>query len=213
MTNPYRTLGVKPTATIEEITKAYRRKAKQLHPDTNPGDEKARQKYLEVDEAYRVLSDPDLRAEYDRTGKAPSRKGTPVDKEHAELAAILQPILLEVLHNADSLMGGVRTCRVVDRIRERLNQMIQSAERHRTAVEKGITNLKHISGRFKVKDDKPNVLEDIVRAQLSGVEAELARTVTELDKLTRVKAYLANVSYDFGSDGFVSSSRMISDGL
>jgi DnaJ-class molecular chaperone len=64
--DPYTTLGVKKDATQDEIQKAYRRLAKKLHPDLNPGDKTAEDKFKEVSAAYNLLSDPDKRARFDR---------------------------------------------------------------------------------------------------------------------------------------------------
>ncbi len=66
----YEVLGVEKTATADEIKKAYRKKAIQYHPDKNPGDKEAEEKFKEAAEAYDVLSDPDKRARYDRFGHA-----------------------------------------------------------------------------------------------------------------------------------------------
>jgi molecular chaperone DnaJ len=66
----YEVLGVTRTATEVEITKAYRVLAKQYHPDRNIGDDEAKIKYAEVDEAYSVLNDQGKRARYDRHGHA-----------------------------------------------------------------------------------------------------------------------------------------------
>ena len=63
---PYETLGVKPTATPDEIRKAYRKLAKQLHPDLNPGKPEAEARFKSVSAAYDLLSDADKRARYDR---------------------------------------------------------------------------------------------------------------------------------------------------
>lgn len=66
----YEVLDVAKTATPEEIKKAYRKKAIQYHPDKNPGDKAAEEKFKEAAEAYEVLSNPEKRARYDRFGHA-----------------------------------------------------------------------------------------------------------------------------------------------
>jgi DnaJ-class molecular chaperone len=64
--DPYETLGVKKDASAEDIQKAYRRLAKKLHPDLNPGNKKAEEDFKNVAAAYSLLSDPDKRARFDR---------------------------------------------------------------------------------------------------------------------------------------------------
>jgi len=64
----YEVLGLQRTASIDEIKKAYRRLAVQYHPDKNPGDASAEEKFKEAAEAYGVLSDEEKRARYDRYG-------------------------------------------------------------------------------------------------------------------------------------------------
>ena len=66
----YEILEVTKTATVEEIKKAYRKKAIQYHPDKNPGDAAAEEKFKEAAEAYEVLSDENKRARYDQFGHA-----------------------------------------------------------------------------------------------------------------------------------------------
>src|SRR5688500_7276981 len=66
----YEILGVAKNAAADEIKKAYRKVAMQYHPDRNPGDKAAEEKFKEAAEAYEVLSDADKRAQYDRYGHA-----------------------------------------------------------------------------------------------------------------------------------------------
>ena len=66
----YEVLEVDKTATLDVIKKAYRKKAIQYHPDKNPGDKEAEEKFKEAAEAYDVLSNPDKRARYDQFGHA-----------------------------------------------------------------------------------------------------------------------------------------------
>ncbi|RWA04741.1 hypothetical protein EKO27_g10364 [Xylaria grammica] len=71
----YDALGVKPTATELEIKKAYRKLAIVHHPDKNPNDPTAHEKFQTIGEAYQVLSDKDLRAAYDKYGKESAKPG------------------------------------------------------------------------------------------------------------------------------------------
>ncbi|SFQ34275.1 DnaJ C-terminal domain-containing protein [Hymenobacter arizonensis] len=64
----YKVLGVEKTATPEQIKKAYRKLARQHHPDVNPNDKGAEQKFKELNEAHEVLSDPEKRKKYDQFG-------------------------------------------------------------------------------------------------------------------------------------------------
>src|SRR6476661_8013346 len=66
----YEILGVSKGAAADEIKKAYRKVAMQYHPDRNPGDKAAEEKFKEAAEAYEILSDTDKKAQYDRYGHA-----------------------------------------------------------------------------------------------------------------------------------------------
>ena len=65
-TDPYETLGVSKDASQEAIQKAYRRLAKKFHPDLNPGNKQAEEKFKDISTAYDLLGDPQKRARFDR---------------------------------------------------------------------------------------------------------------------------------------------------
>src|SRR5713101_3780369 len=79
MATLYDTLGVKKGASADEIKKAYRKLAAKYHPDKNPGDEAAEEKFKEVQNAYDTLSDAEKRKQYDAFGTANGRRTTGFD--------------------------------------------------------------------------------------------------------------------------------------
>ena len=87
MATPYDSLGVSRSATQDEIKKAYRKLARQYHPDKNPGDAAAEDRFKEVQTAYDVLSDPEKRKEYDRfgNGRGPGAGGQPFNFDAGDL--------------------------------------------------------------------------------------------------------------------------------
>ncbi len=82
--NYYEILGVPREASSEEIKKVFRRLARQYHPDVNPGDKAAEEKFKDIGEAYEVLSDPNKRAQYDKFSRFWKQEGLQGKKSRRE---------------------------------------------------------------------------------------------------------------------------------
>lgn len=93
--NPYQVLGVSPDADENVIKKAYRKAAKECHPDTHPGNRQAEERFKAIGEAYHILSDRQRRKEYDEKAKKKTVNGYKEQSRTVHKAGFVYPGDLE----------------------------------------------------------------------------------------------------------------------
>lgn len=103
----YETLGVSKTATSTEIKKAYRKLAKQYHPDKNPGDKKAEEQFKLCSEAYEVLSNDEKKANYDRFGHDSGPRIRQSPSYHSKQVKFGESLTLLVKITLEEIYSGV----------------------------------------------------------------------------------------------------------
>ena len=111
----YEVLGVSRDASQDEIKKAYRKLAMKYHPDRNPDDPNAAEKFKEATEAYEILSDPEKRAAYDRFGFAGvhSDFASVNARDFSTFADLLLQFLVKMTYSANFLVGGEEADKLV----------------------------------------------------------------------------------------------------
>lgn len=185
--DPYETLGVGRDASPEEITKAYRKAARENHPDRNPGDSEAENRYLAACEAFSLLDDPDRRREYDQTG----RTGQKRRPEAAFMEVLHRVMMQEIMTRRDSvvrtdLVGAMRS--VIEDFKSQIRQKVKQAE----ADKKRFIEVK---SRLTAEDGTENFLVTSLQAEIAALERHLIDAAAEMDKMDKALAYLAKLSY------------------
>ncbi len=176
MTNYYKVLGVKPTASRSEVKSAYRKLARQRHPDVNGGSESAAREFALLAKAYRVLTDPQERVYHDQQLAAQSSDSYSIlhsDNRHAQ--------------RARNLAVQARWDRVVDQVLERDRQ--ESRERQRAVF----TTVSLFLSTFFVALIRPHLWQTFDFAGRAIVLTLFAIGVWHL--ATRLREYFAHYTY------------------
>lgn len=188
----YAVLGIDRKATADEIKLAYRRAAKRWHPDRNAGDERAKAMYEKVDRAYAVLSDPELRRQYDLYGVA----DLPSPHEQAEMLNFVHQALeqvvtqLSVEHNAD-----LKTFNMVAKLTEGLTNFINQSKEQRDNMLKTKKGYMTAIGRFKPPEGEDNVIERMMKDQLNELVKEIKETERKMSVAAKAIKFIERYEY------------------
>jgi hypothetical protein len=185
---PYEELGVRPNASAATIRKAFRRRARESHPDANPGDPDADARYKRIVDAHELLSDPARRKAYDETGDARAPRDTAV----ADVMEVLYPVVLDVIQQAGSRVGVTN---VLVAVTNRVKTFVARVDSQMEAIRNGLDALRAAVGRVKPPPDGIDFVGEVVRNQIRLSEASMKQAAAERDKLHRVLDYLARCEH------------------
>ncbi|KAL3641718.1 Chaperone protein dnaJ 10 [Castilleja foliolosa] len=177
-TEYYDILGLNPSASEEEIRKAYYLKARQVHPDKNPNDPQAAEKFQVLGEAYQILSDPTQREIYDRYGKNSISKETMLDPT-AVFALLFGSELFEdyIGHLAVASMASTELAAENDSP-DKVHEKLKAVQRERE--EKLARKLREFLQQY-VHDDKQGFIKraesEVERLSRSDFGAEILQTI------------------------------------
>lgn len=174
-TSLYDLLGVEPTASAYELRAAYRRRAKEFHPDRNPGNPAAADLFARLASAYATLRDPALRAEYDRTGNFSEPSAAEIQRNTAKL---MRDVLDSIIQSAERPISEID---VVKRMKSLLREGLAKIRDLKVTEERFIRDYEVLLKRIKRKDEKENVFADLITEKLILRRKQAKILQTELE--------------------------------
>lgn len=196
--DPYKLLKIKRTATPEEVQDAYRALVRNLHPDKNPGDKRAEQRFKKVQAAYELLRDLERRARYDANGDTSAPRPSRGDEQVLEtLNGILESVLSNVVGKGTV---DLKQYDVVRKMREvladRRRDLIDTIKRN----DRFVAELALVAERFVYADntqpsEDDNPLASMCRRKLASAAAINETAKTELVKVERAIVFVSRFAY------------------
>jgi len=179
--DPYAQLGVPRDADDATIKKAWRRKARECHPDRNPDDPHATTKMQLVQEAYEILSDPERRARYDNDGDGAKH----IDTTEQRAAALLAGTIVQVLKQADA-QGALEhpDFQVIQALHDALDQMRAGAIKRKADCDRVRRGLERQLKRFKHVGKGENLIGDVMAEQMKRAKTQAEKNALDVEEIT-----------------------------
>jgi hypothetical protein len=182
--NLYHVLGVDRSATKDEIKEAYKKKAKETHPDVSGGDA---EKFREINEAYECLIDDDRRIEYDVTGNEEL-----IDDKKRIIDYLVGTIIPPIL--SAKTLEGVNLVAVVEKVisMHRFNEIKKQDDCLFT-----LKNIDEVLKRLKLKDgvESDNVFITVLKQKKSDIENEIKWLKKEVEFYEHALSFIENYEY------------------
>ncbi len=180
----YELLGVSRDASTEEIKRAYRRLALELHPDRNPSEE-AEEEFRKVQRAYEVLGDPERWKRYDATGTT-STKNDIGDAAQAKLAEIFALAIRTATDDSD----------LIEEVRRSVVHTKATMDRDVSKLRKEIEKLEKTRARVKRKDDGFNLFDHVAAEQIKRHNKQINEIVTNYEVADKILEMLDDYECD-----------------
>lgn len=202
--NPYEVLGIPPNATPQQVKAAYRKLSRRWHPDQNPGKDTSA-KFNEVNAAYRLLSDPERRERFDRTGVAD--EDAP-DNSLSEALAVLSVAYTETILEGVSTGKNLRRVNLIAVMKAKIVEKLKPIRKELSDMEKVEAAFKESSGRFEGNNDD-NPLLAVANSHLKNIREQrevrlrVIATYEEAQKL--LSAYRYRMDKDASASGLLAA--------
>lgn len=202
----YKVLGVKKTATPDEIRTAFRNLTKKWHPDKNPGNKKAHDKFIEIQMAYDVLSDPAKRQYYDETGAIPQSASAGDDETFSIIANLLNKAVADLNHAAGFermfnhpawMQQQSKSLNAAAIVTAMKNQLIKSITDGKAVIQNNMKqsyDYKVLADQFEGQED--TCIFDILMGQAKALEVENERVQEGINSLQRAFDRLKGFKFD-----------------
>lgn len=190
MENYYEILGVSKDATLKEIKKAYKDVSKECHPDKNPDDKEAHQKFMDASEAYEVLSDPQKRAVYDETGSYAEIK----DKRVEIIATLVSSHFMPLVEK----YGNHPTANLMDEFKKEVNAIIESGFEAIKANERDIARLERVISRVTCKSEE-NLISSMLKSKVERITEHNEKVMSDMNDLSEAIVLLDDYGYQLNA--------------
>lgn len=196
----YAELKVKRGASAAAIKAAYRRRAKELHPDKGGTTEA----FDRLARAYDVLSDPAMREHYDRTGEVDEKAP---DNARANAVQIIAGFIARMVEaSVDGKVGDVTRMDIVDAAKRHIAEQIVSLSNQRIRINSVAARFEQVSARLILRPGADPILATVISAQAAAVRKNLARVDEGIRAHEDAIEMLRNYEYDWRIVNFIPGS-------
>lgn len=193
MTSPYETLGVPPTASPEDVRRAFRSKSRKAHPDSGGSKEELQK----LSAAYHVLIDPARRKQFDETGST---------QEYPSAFGLVAKMVIQCVTECLRVGQDPESVDILEQINARLSESIENLSTQQDQLKKLIAKFKKVTKRLTVKHGKENYLAEAMNAHVRLLESRVNAIPSERAKLEECLEFLKDYKYKPEAMKFVLAS-------